>query len=56
MDEFNREIEKWWRNKFSDEIENSLMTGLDGVDEATKWFNLGMTHAARIVRHSRDED
>lgn len=59
MDEFQRElqrdIENWWRNKFADEIEESLMR-LDN-DKETEWFNNGLKHAARIVRYSRlDED
>lgn len=53
MDEINREIEKWWRDRFADEIESCLMH-LDN-DEPTDWFNRGMQHAARIVRFSRDE-
>jgi hypothetical protein len=52
VDELNREIEKYWRDKFADEIESCLM-GLED-DEATDWFNHGMQHAARIVRYSRD--
>lgn len=53
MDEWNREIEKYWRDKFADEIESCLM-GLEN-DEPTDWFNKGMMHAARIVRYSRDD-
>lgn len=54
MDELNRDIEKWWRDKFSEEIENSYMNGIPD-DDATKWFNLGMQHAARIIKYSEDE-
>lgn len=54
MDELNREIEKWWREKFSQEIEDSLMVAHSEEEEATKWFNLGMLHAARIIRYSED--
>lgn len=53
MDEWNREIEKYWRDKFADEIMESLM-GLED-DEITVWFNRGMEHAARIVRYARDD-
>jgi hypothetical protein len=53
MDEFNREIEKFWRDKFADEIEEHIM-GLED-DEATKWFNAGIIHAARVVRYRRDD-
>ncbi len=53
MDEWNREIEKYWRDKFADEIESCFMN-LDN-DEPTTWFNRGMEHAARIVRYSRDD-
>lgn len=53
MDEWNREIEKYWRDKFADEIEECLI-GLED-DEVTLWFNRGMKHAARIVRYSKDD-
>ena len=53
MDEWNKEIEKYWRDKFADEVESCLMN-LDD-DLITTWFNNGMLHAARIVRYSRDE-
>ena len=53
MDEFNREIEKFWRDKFANEIEDGYM-GLED-DEPTKWFNLGIKHASNIVRYSRDD-
>ena len=53
MDEWNREIEKYWRDKFADEIMECLI-GLDD-DESTMWFNRGMEHAARIVRYARDD-
>ena len=53
MDEFNREIEKFWRDRFADEIETQIMSLED--DEPTKWFNLGIKHASRIVRYSRDD-
>lgn len=53
MDEWNREIEKYWREKFANEIESCLMN-LEG-DSTTEWFNKGMMHAARIVRYSRDD-
>lgn len=52
MDELNREIEKYWRDKFAEEIESCLMSLSN--DDATDWFNQGMLHAARIVRYSRD--
>ena len=52
MDEWNVEIEKYWRDKFSEEIQSSIMH-LDG-DPVTDWFNQGMIHAARIVKYSRD--
>jgi hypothetical protein len=53
MDEWNREIEKYWREKFADEILDCLM-GLE-EDEPTKWFNSGIQHAARVVRYARDD-
>ena len=37
MDEWNKEIEKYWRDRFADEVESCLMT-LDD-DLITKWFN-----------------
>lgn len=54
MDELNREIEKWWRDKFAEEIESSMMADL-ADDQPTYWFNKGMKHAALIVRYTRDE-
>jgi hypothetical protein len=53
MDEINFEIEKFWRNRFADEIETCYM-GLED-DEATKWFNNGLRYASTIVRYSRDD-
>ena len=52
MDKINFEIEKFWRNRFAEEIEECYM-GLED-DEVTKWFNNGMKYAAMIVRHSKD--
>jgi hypothetical protein len=52
MDDISLEIEKFWRNRFADEIETCYM-GLEN-DEATKWFNSGMRYACNIVRYSRD--
>ena len=46
------EIEKYWRDKFAEEVESSIMNLKD--DPTTKWFNEGMTHAARIIKYSRD--
>lgn len=51
--EFRRDIEKYWRDKFADEIDSSLMNMID--DEPTKWFNQGMKNASNIVRYGRDE-
>lgn len=55
MDEWNKEIEKFWRDKFADEIENSLAHLVEGFDTETEWFNKGMSHAAFIIRYRRDE-
>ena len=52
MDQWNREIEKYWRDKFAEEVESSIMNLED--DPTTKWFNDGMIHAARIIKYSRD--
>lgn len=52
MDQWNLEIEKYWRDKFAEEIESSIMS-LEN-DPTTTWFNHGMIHAARIVRYSID--
>lgn len=57
MDEFEqelrRDIEKFWRDRFADEIDSCMMAGVEN-DEATRWFNAGMEHASKIVRYSRD--
>jgi hypothetical protein len=52
MDNISLEIEKFWRNRFADEIDTCRM-GLED-DEATKWFNAGMQYASNVVRYSRD--
>lgn len=52
MDDISLEIEKFWRERFAEEIESCYM-GLED-DEKTKWFNSGMKYAANIVRYSRD--
>lgn len=52
VDDISFEIEKFWRDRFADEIETCYM-GLED-DEPTKWFNAGLKYAANIVRHSRD--
>ena len=54
MEDFNLEIEKFWRERFADEVESCMFYLED--DEPTKWFNYGMQHAARIVRYSRDNE
>jgi hypothetical protein len=54
MDDINLEIEKFWRDRFADEVESCYM-GLE-EDEPTKWFNAGLKYAANIVRFSRDGD
>jgi hypothetical protein len=54
MDNISFEIEKFWRNRFADEIESCYM-GLED-DEITKWFNEGLRYASNIVRYSRDDN
>ena len=53
MDEWNREIEKYWREKFANEILDCVMN-LEN-DEPTRWFNRGIEPAARVVRYTRDD-
>lgn len=47
------EIEKYWREKFSQEIQECIM-GLED-DEITKWFNEGLRYAAMYIRYKFDE-
>lgn len=51
---WDEEIEKWWRNRLADQIESAQMY-LHDIDTETHWFNLGMKHAADIIRHARDD-
>lgn len=51
--EFHRDIEKYWRNKFADEIDSHLINDLEN-DAATEWFNKGMKHASLIIRFTKD--
>jgi len=53
MDEIHYEIEKYWRDKFSVEIEECVMS-MD-EDDTTKWFNEGLRYAAMYIRYKFDE-
>jgi len=53
MDEIHYEIEKYWREKFSQEIQECIM-GLED-DDTTKWFNEGLRYASMYIRHKFDE-
>jgi len=53
--DFNEDIEKFWRERFADQIEQALMHQIPEFDTETEWFNLGMRHAAWILRYGRDD-
>ena len=53
--DFNEDIEKFWRERFADQIELALMHQIPDFDTETEWFNKGMQHAAWILRYGRDD-
>jgi len=53
--DFNDEIEKFWRERFADQIEQAQLRQIPDFDTETEWFNKGMLHAAWILRYGRDD-
>ncbi len=53
--DFNSEVEVFWRERFADQLESALMRMEEPHNEETRWFNLGMAHAAWIVRYGKDD-
>jgi hypothetical protein len=53
--DFNEDIEKFWRERFADQIEQTLMHQIPDFDTETEWFNKGMRHAAWVLRYGRDD-
>jgi hypothetical protein len=53
MDELRNDIEKYWREKFSDEIEECIMIRQN--DDQTRWFNEGLRFAAMYIRYRFDD-
>jgi hypothetical protein len=53
MDEIHRDIEKYWREKFANEVEECVMSLED--DDATRWFNEGLKYAAMYIRFRFDD-
>jgi hypothetical protein len=51
--DFNHEIEKYWREKFANEIEDCIMNRHD--DDQTRWFNEGLKFAAMYIRYKFDD-
>lgn len=49
-DELHPEIEKFWRDKFSSEIESQVLRHTD-CDQQAKWFNEGIRYASMYIRH-----
>ena len=54
--DFNAEIEKFWRERFADQLHFSTPEYLDTEeDKEMKWFLLGYKHAIYLLRHGRDD-
>ena len=54
--DFNAEIEKFWRERFADQLYFSTPEYGDPTqDEEFKWFCYGYTHAIYLLRHGRDD-
>ena len=51
--DLNHEIEKYWRNKFADELEECIMTHQD--DDQSKWFNEGIRYSSMYIRYRFDD-
>lgn len=54
MDELHHDIEKFWREKFADEIEDCVMSRID--DPEVRWFNEGIKYAAMYIRYRYFDD
>ena len=54
--DFNAEIEKFWRERFSDQLYFSTPQYGDPINDMEfRWFVLGYKHAIYLLRHGRDE-
>ena len=51
--DLNHEIEKYWREKFADELEDCIMTRQD--DDQSRWFNEGIRYSSMYIRYRFDE-
>ena len=54
--DFNAEIEKFWRERFSDQLYFSTPRYGDPTEDMEyRWFVLGYKHAIYLLRHGRDD-
>jgi len=56
MDDINRDIEKYWRELFAEQIEEYLYTIIPEDLPEARWFNEGMQHALLILRYTRTDE
>lgn len=50
-DELHPEIEKFWRDKFAEEIESQVLLNPHPQDPETTWFQQGVKYAAIYIRY-----
>ncbi len=54
--DFNAEIEKFWRERFADQLYFSTPAYMDAEEDIEmKWFIHGYKHALYLLRHGRDD-
>ena len=53
--DFNAEIEKFWRERFSAQLHHSTPRYLDETDPEMKWFLHGYRHAIYMLENGRDD-
>lgn len=50
MGEISKDIEKFWRDKFADELDDCIVPSLD--DDQSRWFNEGIKYASMYLRYN----
>ena len=56
MDNINRDIEKYWREYFSEQIEQYLYQPIPQDTPEKRWFDEGMRHAILLLRYMRTDE